>query len=112
MGGTVFFAESSGDSPANAFISAVRHAAWEGGHGGYTGTVAEKQDYTVINLPDGKDAYTFANQLIENDDPRIRDKWGAAGCIDITDTSRGHESKLAGASSGKRVYLFFGWASS
>lgn len=45
-----------------------------------------------------------ANALIDMDDRRICDKWGPAGCIDLT-------PKLTGKRKPKE-FLFFGWASS
>lgn len=96
MGGEVFFTKASGSSPRQAFRSAVEDAAWEHGHGGYTGTIAEKHDFVMIEVPEGKDPGRYADELINEGDPRVDDKWGPAGCIDL----------------GKGLFLFFGWASS
>jgi hypothetical protein len=67
------------------------------GHGGYTGTIAEKTSFTCI--PDSEvgdtDPTEYAGQLIDEQDSRIDSKWGPAGCIHIEDGT----------------YLFFGWAS-
>jgi hypothetical protein len=49
----------------------------------------------MIPLPKDKDPYDYANELIDADDSRINDKWGAAGCF-----------KLANGE-----FFFFGWAS-
>lgn len=96
MGAMTFFQEGRGANAQDAFTSAVQHAQWEHGHGGYSGTLAEKHEYTIIPLPAGEDPRDFAERLIEEGDDRIDDKWGPAGCIEMGD--------------GK--YLFFGWASS
>ena len=111
MGAEVFFAESNGKTAEQAFVEARRRALWENGNDGYTGSIAEKNEFTVLTLPSGKDAYEFANQLVDNGDPRVQDKWGPAGCVDITNTGRGYESKQQ-LESDMKIYLFFGWASS
>ena len=110
MGAAVFFTEAIGVEPEKAFRCAVQEASYAHGHEGYTGSIAEKDKFNLITLPKGKDAYEFANQLVDNGDPRVDDKWGPAGCIDITDTSRGYEKKQKLAED-QRIYLFFGWAS-
>ena len=95
MGATTFMQKAKGTSPGNAFTNAVTKAQYDHGHGGYTGTIAEKHDFIVIAVPDGEDPRGFAAQLIDSGDPRIDNKWGPAGCVQ----SRPGE------------WLFFGWAS-
>ena len=97
MGATTFMTKARGKSPAAAFNEAVERALYLHGHAGYTGTIAEKYEFTVITPPpDGTTAEQYARDLLDEGDPRIDDKWGPAGCIKIdADT-----------------YLFFGWASS
>lgn len=96
MGADTFVEKAEGKDAKSAFNQAVSDAAWECGHGGYTGTIAEKRSFVMIDLPEGKDPVAYANELIDSNDERIDDKWGPAGCI-----------KLEG-----NKYLFFGWASS
>jgi hypothetical protein len=96
MGANTFAERATGKSPKEAFIAARERAQYDHGHSGYSGTIAEKQDFVLIDLPAGIDADTYANQLIMAGDPRIDDKWGPAGCI----------------ACGKGSFLFFGWASS
>lgn len=96
MGAMNFYQRAKGKTPKDAFIDAVEEAAWENGHGGYTGTIAEKDSFTIIPLPADKNAADYAHELIRADDPRISDKWGPAGCIQT----------------GPEEFLFFGWASS
>lgn len=95
MGATTFFCVAKGKTSRQAFNDAVYDARYEHGHGGYTGTIAEKDDYVMIPLPQGADPFEYADKLIAEDDPRIDDKWGDAGCIYMGDDK----------------YLFFGWAS-
>ncbi len=98
MGACNFVSIASGATAEEAFIAAVREAEYEHGHGGYTGTIAEKDSLVMIQKQplEGKAALELADALINRFDPRIDDKWGPAGCIPLTDGS----------------FLFFGWASS
>ena len=48
MGGMEFCSDSKGKDVKDAFNKAHEAAAWESGHGGYTGTIAEK--HTAIEL--------------------------------------------------------------
>lgn len=141
MGATTFMIASKGKTAAAAFDAAVERAKWEHGHGGYTGTIAEKHSFVAIKdtldqvlakmraatpepyygetpeqarkrldevvaklvqRRDGppkpspaKLAAILADALIDMDDPRVRDKWGPAGCIAV----------------GEGEWIFFGWAS-
>lgn len=101
MGASVFFSTANGSSAKEAFKVACDEAAWEYGHGGYTGTIAEKDSFVMCGdtvYPSYNEAYEFANSLVDKDDKRISDKWGPAGCVKYT--------------SGNRTsFLFFGWAS-
>lgn len=105
MGACTFVDVKRGSSAKDAFEAAVSDAQYEYGHGGYTGTIAEKYTFVMIDpKKDGKntddwaqaDYEDYAYKLVVDGDYRIDDKWGPAGCIDLGD--------------GK--YLFFGWASS
>lgn len=82
-------------SAEQAFDQALEHAHYEHGHAGYSGTLAEKTSFVVIPLPDGANACELAYQLTDNDDLRIFNKWGPAGCL-----------RAPGVG-----YYFFGWAS-
>jgi hypothetical protein len=97
MGAHTFYTRARGPDAESAFRNAVEEAQYHHGHGGYTGTIAEKNSFTKI--PDNEvgdaESQEYANQLIDEQDPRIDSKWGPAGCIHIEDD----------------VYLFFGWAS-
>jgi hypothetical protein len=97
-------------SADDTFAHLVQQAGWDFGHSGYTGTIAEKSDFIMVNMPTFpqtvEEATDFAEQVIglgvtgseahsEHFDPRIDDKWGPAGCIKTSDG-----------------FVFFGWASS
>ena len=103
MGAATFYVLTRGQTATQAFNEAVREAQYEYGHGGYTGTIAEKGEFVLI---DTQTFYTRATvmaraeELIDSQDPRVDDKWGPAGALQVKDE----------ASIGPE-YLFFGWAS-
>lgn len=128
MGACSFVTESNGKTAKEAFSMAVSQAQYESGHGGYTGTIAEKRNFTIIRDTAGSIIKRLSTEQLERkrwtgetlnvalkspdrrvcgmaiaealmnelEDSRVRDKWGAAGCIDLGD--------------GK--WVFFGYASS
>jgi hypothetical protein len=98
MGADTFGTTAEGKTAHEAFYNAQSHASWEHGHGGYTGTIAEKDSFVMIpEAPsEPRAASAYARQLIDDTDARIDDKWGPAGCIKLDDNK----------------WLFFGWASS
>ena len=95
MGATTFGCVSRGATAQEAFKSAQEDARWKHGNEGYTGTIAEKSEFTVISVPEGTDPLIYADQLLNEDDPRVDDKWGPAGCVRV----------------GTDGFYFFGWAS-
>jgi hypothetical protein len=95
MGACVFTDYSRGKTAYDAFNNAVEAAQYECGHGGYTGTIAEKSSFVELDVPEGKSPEDYADQLLADDDDRIENKWGPAGCVKVKDGQ----------------YLFFGWAS-
>ena len=100
MGAEQFGVRSKGLCAAEAFRRAVNQARFDYGHRGYTGTIAEKQVFVVIQVPEGKDPKDYAKELLREGDPRISDKWGPAGAVRLS----GNEDE--------EEWLFFGWASS
>lgn len=97
MGATSFITEAKGKTAREAFFEAIAHAEYTHGHSGYSGTIMEKSEYVMITVPTGfvGGPRGFARHLIDQDDHRISDKWGPAGCIDQGDGS----------------FVFFGFAS-
>lgn len=84
-----------------AFRACVEQAQYDHGHAGYTGTIAEKNEFVRIGSVKTEDeAVALAEKLIEKRDGRIDDKWGPAGMIEINN--------------GKEIegWCFFGLASS
>lgn len=109
MGAQQFSTIASGKDAREAFNNAVASAQWESGHGGYTGTIAEKDDFVVLPTPPDIDKLGYASPFPTYDKDgnriggapdahwaKVNDKWGPAGCYDL----------------GNDRYLFFGWASS
>ena len=99
MGAEMFVTRSKGKTAEAAFKAAVDEALYEYGHRGYTSTIAEKDKFVHILVPAGDDPYYVVDRMLdENDenDERIVDKWGPAGCVELGDGE----------------YVFFGWASS
>ncbi len=116
MGACEFFEIKKGQykDAREAFNDAVSNAAYEHGHGGYSGTIAEKDSFQMVEVPKGtKDIQKFAYDLADNSEGKFwDDKWGPAACVEVTGVRlkemRGERWK------GKRnfhVYYFFGWAS-
>ncbi len=95
MSADVFMITATGVSARDAFTNARQEALYDCGHRGYTGSIAEKHDFSVIPLKEGHHPRDYANKLIDDCDPRIDNKWGPAGCFDL----------------GGGRYFFFGWAS-
>ena len=96
MGADTFYQKAKGKTAKAAFTNAQKAARHDHGHSGYTGTIAEKNEFVLIPLPAGANPEAEADRLISEDDSRVTDKWGPAGCFDL----------------GNGEYYFFGWASS
>jgi len=94
MGAEQFRQRASGSSAKEAFKKALEEALYNYGHAGYTGTLAEKDDFIEIPLPEGEDGMSYTTKLLDECDERIDDKWGPAGCISL----------------GNNKYIFFGWS--
>jgi len=95
MGAATFFVEAKGTTAKEAFQNAILNTRHQICFGGYSGTIAEKDNFIMISLPVNENPLDYANKLIYAEDKRINDKWGPAGCIKIRE----------------KEYLFFGWAS-
>jgi hypothetical protein len=102
MGAETFEQWGTGKTAKEAFKSAYDEACYDFGHRGYTGSMAEKDDFVLISAPhpinvaNDEEVEEYARKLVDECDERVDDKWGPAGCI------KGKDNQ----------YLFFGWASS
>jgi len=97
MGANTFYTRSRGRTPEEAFRRAVDMARYRFGHDGYTGSIAEKESFVMVEVPRGAEPEEHAYTLLM---ARGVDKWGPAGCIVLEPEK------------GEKEYLFFGWASS
>ena len=100
MGACEFVSSGKGKSAKEAFSNVVSNARYENGHGGYTGTIAEKSAFKMVSGVTAKtvrEAADLAEKLLNEDDATYGDKWGPCHCIHVEGTD---------------TYVFFGWASS
>jgi len=81
MGADSFQVKSSGETAQLAFQYATSDARHEHGHGGYTGSIAEKRSFRMLSVPEGKTIQQFADEILWDDDHWITEKSGPAGCI-------------------------------
>lgn len=63
MGATTFFDLAVAKTVDEAYNEACRQARWESGHGGYTGTIAEKGGFVQIPRPPRVEAKTVLTML-------------------------------------------------
>jgi hypothetical protein len=65
----------------DAFRETVAYAKWRYGHGGYSGTIAEKASFVIRNngepVPEGR-ALSFCKE-----DGKSNDKWGPAYAVTL-----------------------------
>lgn len=101
MGASDFTSFGSGEDARKAFAGCVEQAQYDYGHAGYTGSIAEKASFVVLddNPQPLETAQAIADRLFDDDDRRISDKWGPAGALRVKDDQNDG-------------WLFFGFASS
>ncbi len=110
MGAEVFYNRAKGTSARDAFQQEYENACYEHGHGGYSGTIAEKGSYTMSNKPKDIKADEWIEMVedfdyddksqehyskLKKDYMIYDDKWGDALCVPTHDG-----------------FIFCGWASS
>lgn len=81
MGAASFMTKASGATAKEAFLNATADARHEYGHGGYTGSIAEKHSFQMLTVPAGKSPTEFAKEIVWDDEHWVSDKSGPAGCI-------------------------------
>lgn len=102
MGASEFFTSFSGATVREAFNNATEAARHEYGHGGYTGTIAEKNDYKSASsqvFDSRVEADAFANDCLSDGNHWANDKWGPAAYV----TYKNKDGAIR--------FLFFGVAS-
>ena len=117
MGATTFHVETKAKTASEAFTKLVDDAQWMHGHGGYSGTIAEKHGFIEFKRPKGvreSTCHTVIRALgrvnpddtakLEKTYPKwpikqmvrtYEDKWGPAVCVETRPNN----------------YFFCGWAS-
>jgi hypothetical protein len=88
--GTVFYEEVHAETPEKGLCQ--------------IDAVVQHSKIVMCRVPKGKDPYTFANQMLENSDPRVGENQVA--CINITTSSHNKKKKRQ---SKLPLWLFFGW---
>ena len=109
MGATTFYNQAKGTSPKAVFKQEREEAQWEYGHGGYSGTIAEKSGFSMSRKPSDIDADEWIEMVdgfdsedkdqehyydLKRDFNIYDDKWGDALCVPTEDG-----------------FIFCGWAS-
>lgn len=90
-GATTFENFSRNTDVGRAYRELVDDARHEYGHGGYSGTIAEKNGYKVRS--NDPMTHTEARKFIEKDIDQ-NDKWGPAFAVPICDTEKGKEKQV------------------
>jgi len=97
MGAEEFVTSGKGKNVGEAFHEAQERAFYGVGHQGYSGTIAEKNGWKVINCEMTEEATeAMIEKCLDNMDHFCQDKWGPAAAIQVTDDT----------------WVFFGYASS
>ena len=94
MGAASFINLGQGDTPSEAFRNVREEALHENGYGGYSGTIAEKDSFEMVEFTGTREELEAFIEEKTNTD--FYDKWGPCGCIHRDSNN----------------YVFFGWASS
>ena len=81
MGACEFMNTITAKTAEEAFNEAVEKAQHMYGHGGYTGTIAEKGGFRMINVPKDQETLEYAKKLLNDENHWVGDKHEAAGCI-------------------------------
>lgn len=131
MGATSFAVTVVARTPGDAYDKAVKDALHWHGHGGYTGTIAEKDGYKlagkvntfhVDKLEEYFQVFQYERRkgqiaksirpVIEKFAPIYDDKWGPAVCFEITGTRAIELKKATGrANTMDKAWIFLGMAS-
>lgn len=85
MGASEFTTFQEGTDPAEAFRLARQQAQFEHGHNGYTGTIAEKYEFVIIEQEPRPmhQAREEADRYLNRCDRRIADKFAPCGAIRV-----------------------------
>ncbi len=131
MGAAQFSSFALGKNAKVAFARARREAAYWHGHGGYTGTIAEKPGFVFAGQVNSRhldrlEQYFYMagsrqmSKIPNSIKPTIKkhmetydDKWGPAVCFEVTGKRKAEIKEAMGRKgTHDKVYVFLGWASS
>lgn len=101
MGAEYFENYSWNPDPQKAFNERVDQAAWDYGHSGYTGTIAEKNRFETVSATPMEEGAALEQWAYKYCEEHNHDKWGPAWHVPVCDK----EGKIIG-------HFFFGYASS
>jgi len=113
MGATTFRHTATGRDAIEAFLTAKEEAYWERGHGGYTGTIAEKDRFLEFTPRNGTGA-DLVEALEESDGVASSELIGALGRADADWAFALYDDKWGPAvavKTGPTEWTFCGWAS-
>ena len=100
-------------SANEAFNELLISASYENGHCGYTGSIAEKSYFKMVDLPKRTRLPEFLSKADEIDG-FWQDKWGPAACVELKGRYLTEVKQKYGYRTKKniRAFFFFGYASS
>lgn len=103
MGAAEFVNDQSAKTAKEAFELLRKDALHWHGHSGYTGTIAEKSKFRMVEPEPGETPRACIERCLYHSEHWCWDKWGPAACID-GGPDRAHR--------GHRIFYFFGYAPS
>lgn len=103
MGAEQFETRVSAKTAVEAFAKATERARYDHGHAGYTGTIAEKDEFKMVSPRASETPLECVARCSSDESHFSEDKWGPAACVDL-----GADEK----NPGHNIFIFFGWASS
>jgi hypothetical protein len=110
MGAANFEVTGQGETPEAAFRALVTEAQYEHGHGGYTGTIAEKDGFVMVQPIATLPGVELAYALYDHDESKVP----AAQLADFRAWAKVADDKWGPAlavPTGEREWMFFGFAS-
>jgi hypothetical protein len=114
MGAVTFQTYGQGDTALQAFTDAVDRAYYEHGHGGYTGTIVEKDGFVEFSLPAGKTLADFDAALdshFDDDSAPMRKLFGDETTFRLLSAYDSKWGPAVAIKSSDKEWFFCGWAS-
>lgn len=109
MGSEQFESFSAEADVSTAFETCRDAAAWDHGHAGYTGTIAEKGTFVVFDVPEGHSSEEAMQALESITNPTEVPEWIPRGIFQAYDDKWGPAVAIKREAGG---WFFVGWASS